>query len=83
MEIVGFEKNVQDDVNKLISKFVGVKPHPFAKHIKQVIDRNEACSDYVYIGDVHFKLSPSEIQLRWYAEHINLFDKVEKMKTAF
>ena len=34
MEIVGLKKFVQDDINKLIAKFVGVKPHPIAKLLK-------------------------------------------------
>ena len=78
MEIVGLKQKVDNDVNKLICKFVGVKPHPLAKHIKQVIDRNECCSYYEYIGLEHFALNPIDIQLRWYAEHIKLFDKLKK-----
>ena len=34
MVIVGLNQIVQDDVNKLICKFVGVKPHPLAKLLK-------------------------------------------------
>ena len=83
MEIVGLTQKIDDGINQLIFKFVGVKPHPFAKHIKQVIDRNEACSYYDYIGDDHFALTPIEIQLRWYAEHIKLFDKFEKFENCF
>ena len=83
MGIVGLKRKVDDDVNKLIFKLVGVKPHPFAKHIKQVIDRNECCSYYYYIGLEHFELNPIEIQLRWYAEHIKLFDKFEKFENLF
>ena len=31
MEIVGLKNFVPDDVNKIICKFVGVKPHPLAR----------------------------------------------------
>ena len=34
MEIVGLKNCVPDDVNKLIAKFVGLKPHPIATHLK-------------------------------------------------
>jgi hypothetical protein len=83
MEIVGLKQKVDNDINKLIAKFVGVKPHPFAKHIKQVIARNECCSYYDYIGLEHFPLNPIEIQIRWYAEHIKLFNKFEKIENWF
>ena len=38
MEIVGLFF-VQDDVNKLIARFVGVKPHPVAKLLEPLFDR--------------------------------------------
>ena len=31
MEIVGLKQKVDNDINKLIAKFVGIKPHPLAK----------------------------------------------------
>ena len=34
MEIVGLKNCVQDDINKLIAKFVGVKPRIFLKELK-------------------------------------------------
>ena len=34
MEIVGLKQKVQDDINKLICKFVGVKPPKFMKELK-------------------------------------------------
>ena len=34
MEIVGLKNFVQDDVNKLIAKFVGVKPPKFIEELK-------------------------------------------------
>ena len=37
MEIVGLKIFVQDDVNKLIFKFVGVKPHPLTFEIKTLV----------------------------------------------
>jgi hypothetical protein len=37
MEIVGLKQKVDDDVNKLIFKFVGVKPQPLAELLKSVI----------------------------------------------
>ena len=41
MEIVGLENFVQDDVNKIIAKFVGFKPHPVTKDLKRYITRYE------------------------------------------
>ena len=38
MEIVGLKKIVQDDVNRLISKFVGFKPHPVAELLQPLFD---------------------------------------------
>ena len=38
MEIVGLKNFVQDDVNKLTAKFVGVKPHPLAKVMAEAIE---------------------------------------------
>ena len=38
MEIVGLKQKVQDDVNKLIFKFVGVKIHPWAEKLKKEIE---------------------------------------------
>ena len=35
MEIVGLKQKVDDYVNKLIAKFVGLKPHPIASTIKE------------------------------------------------
>ena len=35
MEIVGLKQKVDNDVNKLIFKFVGVKPHPLAELINE------------------------------------------------
>jgi hypothetical protein len=43
MEIVGLKNFVQDDVNKLIVKFVGVKPHPLAKLLKPLIEEYYEC----------------------------------------
>ena len=37
MEVVGLEIFVQDDVNKLIARFVGVKPPKFMKELKYFI----------------------------------------------
>ena len=34
MEIVGLTNFVQDDINKLTAKFVGVEPHPLAEILK-------------------------------------------------
>ena len=41
MEIVGLKNIVQDDVNKLIAKFVGMPIHPIAKALQ-----NEICKIY-------------------------------------
>ena len=41
MEIVGLKNFVQDDVNKLIAKFVGMPVHPIAKALQ-----NEICKIY-------------------------------------
>ena len=37
MEIVALKNFVQDDVNKIIFKFVGVKPRPFAIELKTLV----------------------------------------------
>ena len=37
MEVVGLKNFVPDDVNKLIFKFVGFKPHPLAELFKALI----------------------------------------------
>ena len=39
MEIVGLTNFVQDDINKLIAKFVGVKPPKFMKELEFYISR--------------------------------------------
>ena len=38
MEIVGLKNFVDDDVNKLIAKFVGFKPHPLTKMLKPIFN---------------------------------------------
>jgi hypothetical protein len=38
MEIVGLKQKVQDDINKIIFKFVGVKMHPWAEKLKKEIE---------------------------------------------
>ena len=37
MEILGLKTFVQDDVNKLIFKFVGLKPHPLTFELKDLV----------------------------------------------
>ena len=39
MEIVGLKQKVDDDINKLICKFVGVKPHPLTIELGTLISR--------------------------------------------
>ena len=41
MEIVGLRNVVQDDINKLIFKFVGVKSRKFMKELKFYIRRHD------------------------------------------
>ena len=44
MEIVGLKQKVPDNINSLISKFVGVKPHPIAEMFKSKIEHiNNNC----------------------------------------
>ena len=35
MEIIGLKQKVDDDINKLIAKFVGMKTHPITFTIKE------------------------------------------------
>ena len=46
MEIVGLKNFVQDDVNKLIAKFVGFKPHPVAILLKPLIRKHGASETF-------------------------------------
>ena len=48
MEIVALKQKVDDDINKLIAKFVGIKPHPAAKLL---IDFSYRYSKGDYYGD--------------------------------
>ena len=41
MEIIGLKKCVPDDVNKIICKFVGVKPPKFMKELKFYIRQHD------------------------------------------
>jgi hypothetical protein len=38
MEIVALKHVVNDDVNQLIAKFVGIKPHKFTEEIKKLME---------------------------------------------
>ena len=61
MEIVGLKKFVQDDINKLITKFVGVKPHPLTIELRYLISKfnfryknsNVAFCEYMFVEVLH------------------------------
>ena len=59
MEIVGLKNFIPDDINNLIAKFVGVKPHPLAEILEKEIGRrlrNARTSEYTATNALHFIL---------------------------
>jgi len=59
MEIVGLKFFVNDDINNLIAKFVGVKPHPLAENLEKQIGRhlkNARNPQYTATEALHFIL---------------------------
>ena len=75
MEIVGLKQKVDDDVNKLIAKFVGLPVHPVVKLLRKAIGFKENCEvcrnpPWVEIWFMHLRRNAKEKRCRKISETI-------------